>query len=102
MSYTFFFLLGIPFWLIPVAYMLRHPAALLPAKVGWAGMTFLAPFILFSIGAVGNLLIQQGGDDVSAGVRAFGYFVVLLNLLAFFSPFFLQALFRSRYGRPQR
>ena len=57
MSYTFFFLLGIPLWLIPVAYRLRHQPDLLPAKVGWAAMTFLTPFIIFSLGAAGNLLV---------------------------------------------
>ena len=79
--------------------MLRHPAAPRPAKVAWAGATFLAPFAIFSVGAVGSLLVQQGSSDVNASVRAFGYFVVLLNIFAFFSPFVLQVLFRNLYGR---
>ena len=75
--------------------MLRHPDALRPAKVAWAGATFLAPFAIFSMGAVGSLLVQQGANDVNACVRAFGYFVVLLNILAFFSPFVLLVLLRT-------
>lgn len=101
MSYSFFFLLGIPFWLIPVAYLLRHPDALRPAKVAWAGATFLAPFAIFSVSAVGSLLVQQGANDANTSVRAFGYFVVLLHILAFFSPFVLQVLFRNLYGGQQ-
>lgn len=69
--------------------------------MAWAGATFLAPFAIFSMGAVGSLLVQQGANDVNASVRAFGYFVVLLNILAFFSPFVLLVLFRNLYGRQQ-
>ena len=97
MSYTFFFLLGLPLWLIPVAYMLGHKTALLPQKTAWAAMTFLAPFLIFGLGAIGNVLIQQRFDHASSSVRAYGYLLVLVNILAFFSPFVLQVIFRTRY-----
>ena len=101
MSYTFFFLLGIPAWLIPVAYMLRHKAARLECKTAWAAMTFLAPFLIFSLGAVGHLVAQQRLEVEGSGLRAFGYFTVLLNVLAFVSPFILQGIFRTRYAAHQ-
>ena len=60
-------------------------------------MTFLVPFLIFGLGAIGILLIQQRFDDDSSGMRAYGYLLVLVNMLAFFSPFVLQVIFRSRY-----
>ena len=101
MSYTLFFLFGLPLWLIPVAYILRNNVAQLPQKSAWAAMTFLAPFLIFSLGAVGNILVQQRFDGASSSARAYGYFIVLLNILAFFSPFVLQIIFRTRYGKHQ-
>lgn len=97
MFYTLFFLLGLPLWLIPVSYMLGHKGALLPQKTAWAAMTFLAPFLIFGLGAIGNLVIQQRFDDASSGVRAYGYLMVLVNIFAFFSPFLMQVIFRTRY-----
>jgi len=102
MAYTFFFLMGIPFWLIPVAYILRHETAPLSQKNLWATMSFAAPVLIFSLGVVGNVMVQQQFGVESPRVRAFGYFIALLNTLAFFSPFFMKAFFRSRYAMHQR
>ncbi|MBC7939307.1 MAG: hypothetical protein H7Z19_06000, partial [Chitinophagaceae bacterium] len=102
MTYTIFFLIGIPLWLIPVAYILRHETPLLSQKSLWATMTFAAPFLIFSIGAVGDVVVQQQFGAESPRVRAFGYFVVLLNTLAFLSPFILKAIFSSRYAHQRK
>lgn len=102
MAYTFFFLMGIPFWLIPVAYILRRETVPRSQKNLWATMTFAAPFLIFSLGVIGNVIVQQQFGLESPRVRAFGYFIVLLNTLAFFSPLLLKAFFRSRYAMPQR
>ena len=32
-------------------------------------MTFLVPFLIFGLGAIGNLLIQQRFDDASSSAR---------------------------------
>ena len=101
MAYTFFFLLGIPFWLIPVANIFRQQAAPPPQKTAWAAIAFLAPFLIFGLGARGTLLLQQSAEPQSAVLRGYGYFTALLNVIAFFSPYFLQAAFRARYARPQ-
>ena len=101
MSYTFFFLLGIPAWLIPVAYMLCHKTARVQHKTAWAAVTYLAPFLIFGLGAVGYLVAQQRLDVEGSGLRAFGYFTVLLNVFAFVSPFILQGIFRTRYAAHQ-
>ena len=101
MSYTLFFLLGIPVWLIPVAYMLRHKTARLQHKTAWAAATFLAPFLIFGLGAVGHLVAQQRLEVAGSGLRGFGYFAVLLNVLAFVSPFILQGIFRTRHAAHQ-
>ena len=102
MTYTFFFLVGIPCWLIPVAYILRHETVPLAQKNLWATMTFAAPFLIFGLGVVGNVIVQQQFGAESPRVRGFGYFLALLNTLAFFSPFLLKAFFRSRYAMHQR
>lgn len=98
MSYTFFFLLGIPFWLIPVASILRDKTAPPPQKNAWASVALLAPFLIFGLGVVGQLLLQQRIDAESPVLRGFGYFTALLNIVSFFSPFFLQAIFRARFA----
>ena len=98
MSYTFFFLLGIPLWLIPVSYMLRHKTARPQHKTAWAALTFLAPFLIFTVGALGHLVAQQRLEVDGSGLRAFGYFTVLLNVLAFVAPFILQIVFRASYA----
>lgn len=84
--------------MIPVTYMLSHKAALLYQKTAWAAMTFLAPFLLFGLGAMGNVLVHQRFEAEGSGARAFGYLIVLLNILAFLVPFALQAIFRTRYA----
>lgn len=102
MTYTIFFLIGIPLWAIPVAYILRHKEALLLQKSLWAAMSFAAPFLIFSLGVVGDVVVQQHFGAESPRVRAFGYFIVLLNTLAFFSSFIVKAMFSSRYSPYQR
>lgn len=98
MTYTFFFLLGIPLWLIPVAYVLRHNTAPLLQKTSWATLTFAAPFLIFSLGVVGDVMVEQRFGMDSPRARGFGYFIAMLNTVAFFSPFILRAIFRSRYA----
>ena len=59
MSYVFFFLLGIPIWLIPAGAMLRDRGVALNQRVIWAAMAFTFPFAIFGGGAIGQLLAQQ-------------------------------------------
>lgn len=98
MAYTFFFLLGIPLWLIASAKMMRIDVNPPTLKMAWAAVAFLAPLLIFGLGAVAKTLVQQRFGDTAAWPRSFGYFIVLVNIFAFFSPFAVQFAFHARYG----
>ncbi len=109
MTYTFFFLLGIPFWLIASARVLSNDSNPLSRpghrpwrQLAWAALAFLAPLALLGVSGVAHLLIEQQFGDTATWTRGVGYFLVLLNLLAFFSPFAVAAMYKSRYGVPSR
>jgi hypothetical protein len=93
MAYLFFFLLGIPFWLIPASWIFRSKLAAYPSNITWAALCFLAPFVIFTMGAISNSYVQHAFDSTASWPRSFGYFIVMVNLLAFFSPHFLQVMF---------
>ncbi len=109
MTYTFFFLLGIPFWLIASARVLRSDSV--PSarqgnrpwrQLAWAGLAFFAPLALLGLSSVAHLLMERQFGDTATWTRGVGYFLVLVNLFAFFSPFLVSALYKSRYGVPSR
>ena len=98
MIYTLFFLLGLPLWLIASARIFRSGTNRSMLKAAWTGLAFFAPLVIFSCASVANILIEQQLREPTAGVRGFGYFLVLVKFFAFFSPFVVSLLFESRYG----
>lgn len=99
MAYTVYFLIGIPFWLISFASILRDKHAPFSARNSWAAMALCAPVVIFGLGATGTLLAQQRLEADSAFVQGFGYVVAMLNTLAFFAAFAVQLMFRSRFPK---
>jgi hypothetical protein len=102
MAYTFFFLLGIPLWLIASAKLLGSDVNPPKVKWAWAALAFLTPILVFGMGAVAHVILQQRFGDEAAWLRGFGYFIVVLNLFAFFSSFAVQFIFEARYGAKRR
>lgn len=101
MSYTVFFLLGIPFWLIASARVLRasridtnRPRL----KFVWAALAFFVPLVIFGLGSIAHVLIERQVGELAAWTRGFGYFLIVVNLFAFFSAFVVSSMFESRYG----
>lgn len=81
--------------MIPASAMLRRAGVVLKQRVAWAATAFIFPFAIFGGGAIGQLLAQQRLAPDAPGLRAIGYFVVLLNVVAFVSPFVLQLAFNG-------
>lgn len=98
MAYTFFFLLGIPFWLIASTRILRssaHPPGL---KAAWAATAFFAPLVIFGLSSIAYTVIAQRLGETAAVTRGFGYFFIAVSFFAFFSPFVVSSAFKSRYA----
>lgn len=111
MIYIFFFLLGIPLWLVACSRLLRNDAIRavsnsnrnsngfgnLPWRnLVWAGAAFLAPLALLGLSGIAQVLMAQQMGEPASWMRGVGYFLVVVNLLAFFSPFVVVFAFESR------
>jgi hypothetical protein len=102
MAYTFFFLLGIPLWLIASTRILRSNAHALGLKAAWAAVAFFAPLVIFGLASIAHTMIAQRLGETAALTRGFGYIFIAVSFLAFFSPFAVSSAFKSRYGAAWR
>ena len=100
MAYTFFFLLGIPFWLIASTRILRSESHHRNLKIVWAAIAFFAPLVIFGLASIAYTVIAQRLGETAALTRGFGYFFIAVSFCAFFSPFAVSSIFRSRYVSP--
>ena len=102
MGYTIFFLLGIPLWLIASAKVFRSPGERPVRKIAWAAGAFFAPLAIFGLASLVHVMIQHQWGETAAWVRGLGYFLIAVNLFAFFSPFAVSFLYESLYGTSHR
>ncbi len=102
MAYTFFFLLGIPFWLIASTRILRSDAPRLGLKAAWAAIAFFVPLVIFGVASIAHTMIAQRLGETAALTRGFGYIFIAVSFLAFFSPFAVSSTFKSLYGAAWR
>lgn len=96
-AYIFFYLLGIPLWLVPPILIARSKAEAPASKGRWVMFALVSPILIIAVGALALTLLTQkfGVSTVWAG--NFGLFSFGVNLLGFFAPVCLLYLFRKKY-----